>query len=54
MGRLSYRDRHGLALVVLEGKSYERTAQLCDCSIGTVKSRLHRARHKLHDIVDGA
>ncbi|WP_079211025.1 RNA polymerase sigma factor [Brucella pituitosa] len=42
-----------LALVVFEGKSYERTAQLCDCSIGTVKSRLHRARHKLHVIVDG-
>jgi len=41
-----------LALVVFEGKSYERTAVLCACSIGTVKSRLHRARHKLHAIVD--
>ena len=43
-----------LALVVLEGQSYERTAQLCECSIGTVKSRLHRARHKLHEIVECA
>lgn len=41
-----------LALVVFEGKSYERTAELCACSVGTVKSRLHRARHKLHAIVD--
>lgn len=41
-----------LALVVFEGKSYERTAALCACSIGTVKSRLHRARYKLHAIVD--
>ncbi|NKX17163.1 hypothetical protein HGG75_24355 [Ochrobactrum pseudogrignonense] len=36
-----------------EGKSYQRTAELCDCSVGTVKSRLHRARHQLHMIVDG-
>jgi RNA polymerase sigma-70 factor (ECF subfamily) len=39
--------------VVFEGKSYQRTAELCDCSVGTVKSRLHRARHQLHMIVDG-
>lgn len=42
-----------LALVVFEGKSYQRAAELCDCSVGTVKSRLHRARYKLHTIVDG-
>lgn len=40
-------------LVVLEGNSYQRTAELCGCSVGTVKSRLNRARHKLHDIMEG-
>lgn len=52
MGILPDKYRRVLALVALEGKSYERTAELCDCSIGTVKSRLHRARHKLADLVD--
>lgn len=42
-----------LNLIVFEGKSYQRTAELCDCSIGTVKSRLFRARYKIHDIIDG-
>ncbi|MBA8840854.1 RNA polymerase sigma-70 factor (ECF subfamily) [Ochrobactrum sp. RH2CCR150] len=51
---LPHKYRRVLSLVVFEGKSYERTAELCECSIGTVKSRLHRARHKLHNIVDGS
>jgi len=42
-----------LLLVVFEGKSYERTADIFACSIGTVKSRLHRARRELHEMVDG-
>ncbi|GAA5624187.1 RNA polymerase subunit sigma [Brucella pseudogrignonensis] len=50
---LSDKYQQVLALVVFEGKSYQRTAELCDCSVGTVKSRLHRARHQLHMIVDG-
>ncbi len=50
---LSDQYQQVLALVVFEGKSYQRTAELCDCSVGTVKSRLHRARHQLHMIVDG-
>ncbi|QWK81385.1 sigma-70 family RNA polymerase sigma factor [Ochrobactrum sp. BTU1] len=45
--------RRVLMLVVFEGNSYDRTADICSCSVGTVKSRLHRARHKLHEIVDG-
>ncbi|MCD4513944.1 sigma-70 family RNA polymerase sigma factor [Brucella pseudogrignonensis] len=50
---LSDKYQQVLALVVFEGKSYQRTAELCDCSVGTVKSRPHRARHQLHMIVDG-
>ncbi|ANG99325.1 RNA polymerase subunit sigma [Brucella pseudogrignonensis] len=49
---LSDKYQQVLALVVFEGKSYQRTAELLYCSVGTVKSRLHRARHQLHMIVD--
>lgn len=36
-----------LTLVVILGESYESAAEICDCSVGTVKSRLNRARHHL-------
>ncbi len=39
--------REVLVLSVLEGKSYEDTARLIGISIGTVKSRLNRARQKI-------
>ena len=35
----------------LEGHSYEETAELVACPIGTVRSRLHRARHMLQEIL---
>ncbi|WP_285539961.1 sigma-70 family RNA polymerase sigma factor [Brucella sp. NBRC 12950] len=53
LGVLPEKYRPALMLVVFEGNSYHRTADICSCSVGTVKSRLHRARHKLHEIVDG-
>ena len=39
--------RAALALVALEGQSYSEAAQTLDVSIGTVMSRIHRARQKL-------
>lgn len=42
-----------LLLVTIEGRSYRRTAQICNCTIGTVKSRLNRARSRLHNQIDG-
>lgn len=39
--------RETLILTMLEGRSYEETAQLTGASVGTVKSRLSRARQKL-------
>jgi RNA polymerase sigma-70 factor (ECF subfamily) len=44
--RLPPRQRQALVLVTL-GTSYEETARLCDCEIGTVKSRVNRARQEL-------
>jgi RNA polymerase sigma-70 factor (ECF subfamily) len=39
--------RSVLALVDMEGLRYAETAAILDCPIGTVMSRLHRARHTL-------
>ncbi len=37
-----YRDT--LVLVLMQGESYEASARICNCTIGTVKSRVNRAR----------
>ena len=36
----------------LSGKSYEEIAKILDCPVGTVRSRLFRAREKLFELVD--
>jgi RNA polymerase sigma-70 factor (ECF subfamily) len=41
---LPVRYREVVALCSLEGKSYENAAAILDCAVGTVRSRLHRAR----------
>ena len=41
---LPTRYREVVALCGLEGKSYEHAAAMVDCAVGTVRSRLHRAR----------
>ena len=40
-------QKQAIMLVGCEGLSYEETAQLCGCAVGTVKSRVNRARRKL-------
>ena len=35
----------------IQGFSYEEIAQLLDCSLGTIKSRLNRARKAMRDIL---
>ncbi|MEO1662824.1 MAG: RNA polymerase sigma factor [Pseudomonadota bacterium] len=44
---LSPEQRDVFILVVAAGYSYEETAAICGCSIGTIKSRINRARAKL-------
>jgi RNA polymerase sigma-70 factor, ECF subfamily len=39
--------RRPLILVGVDGLSYEEAAVVCKCSVGTVKSRVHRARARL-------
>jgi RNA polymerase sigma-70 factor, ECF subfamily len=39
--------REALLLVTVDDLSYEQAARICGCSVGTVKSRVHRARAQL-------
>lgn len=41
---LPLRYREVVALCGLEGKSYEEAAAIVGCAVGTVRSRMHRAR----------
>ncbi len=45
--RLPPQQREVLVLIGVLGSSYEETAEICNCAIGTVKSRLNRARLRL-------
>jgi RNA polymerase sigma factor (sigma-70 family) len=42
--RLPVQYREMLILVVMLGESYENAAAICNCAVGTVKSRVNRAR----------
>lgn len=54
--QLSDDQREALILIGAEGFSYEEVAEICGCAVGTVKSRVNRARVRLGEIlnVDGA
>jgi RNA polymerase sigma-70 factor (ECF subfamily) len=47
IGQLSDNLRSTILLKEIEGCSYAEIAEISDCSIGTVKSRMHRAREEL-------
>ncbi len=47
--KLSPQAREALILVGAGGFSYEEAARLCDCSVGTLKARVSRARKVLSD-----
>lgn len=49
LGRLSDEHRKILVLREIEGCEYESIAEILDLPIGTVRSRLHRARLQLRD-----
>lgn len=51
VGELSPDHRMVVTLRDFEGFSYEEIAGVLNCSLGTVKSRLSRARHELKDIL---
>lgn len=45
-------QREALILVGASGLSYEEAAEICDCAVGTIKSRVSRARKALETIMD--
>ena len=47
LARLAPKQREALMMVAGSGLSYEDTAKLCGCPVGTVKSRVNRARAEL-------
>lgn len=54
IGQLSVEHRQVLLLVGLDGLSYRETAAELNVPIGTVMSRLARARDQLRDLLDQA
>src|SRR3984885_16045852 len=50
---LSDEQREALILVGAGGFSYEDAAAICHCAVGTVKSRVARARRALISVLDG-
>jgi len=49
---LPVHHRQVFVLRELEGKSYEEIADITDCNLGTVKSRLNRARSAFAEIIE--
>ncbi len=47
--RLPLQYRETLVLVAVLGESYETAAALCNCPMGTIKSRINRARRMILD-----
>ena len=52
IARLSEGQRQVVTLVDIQGMSYMEVAQILDVPIGTVMSRLCRARHALKDLLE--
>ncbi|MGH6677393.1 MAG: sigma factor-like helix-turn-helix DNA-binding protein, partial [Bradyrhizobium sp.] len=56
LDKLPQDQREALILVGASGFSYEDAATICGCAVGTIKSRVNRARSKLAALlyVEGA
>jgi RNA polymerase sigma-70 factor (ECF subfamily) len=52
LGMLPTEQREALVLVGAGGFAYEEAAEICGCAVGTVKSRVSRARRALLGILE--
>ena len=50
--RLADEHREALILVGAAGLTYEEAAEICGCALGTIKSRVNRARARLLKLMD--
>ena len=51
LNKLPADQREALILVGASGFSYEDAAAICGCAVGTIKSRVNRARTRLADLL---
>ena len=51
LGRLPVDQREALLLVSASDMSYEEAAVICGVAVGTIKSRVNRARVKLAELL---
>ena len=54
LGALSDEQREALILVGASGFAYKEAASICDCAVGTIKSRVARARSALYEALNEA
>jgi RNA polymerase sigma-70 factor, ECF subfamily len=51
LGKLSVEQREAILLIGAEGLTYEETAEICGTKVGTIKSRVNRARKRLEELL---
>lgn len=51
LAKLPDDQREAVVLIGASGFSYEEAAEICDCAVGTMKSRVSRARTKLQELL---
>jgi RNA polymerase sigma-70 factor (ECF subfamily) len=51
LSKLPADQREALILVGASGFSYDEAAEICGCAVGTIKSRVNRARNRLADML---
>ena len=51
LAQVSPDQREALLLIGAEGFTYEEAAEICGCAVGTVKSRVNRARVRLVELM---
>jgi RNA polymerase sigma-70 factor (ECF subfamily) len=52
MDELPPTHREAIVLVGAAGLSYEEAAEIAGCALGTIKSRVNRARNRLAEVMD--
>jgi RNA polymerase sigma-70 factor (ECF subfamily) len=51
LAKLSPEQREAVVLVGASGTTYEEPAAICNCAIGTIKSRVNRGRSRLAELL---
>src|SRR6187397_3701207 len=52
LSKLPDDQREALILIGASGFPYEEAAEICGCAVGTIKSRVSRARSRLQEVLD--